>query len=116
MQLGKKDNNNLWTYLGRLWVSSKIHNFTSHWQFLRSKVIPKNYDFYVPDCYSDILPLTKESINKVFKRETTTKNIYSHRTIVDKDTKKYEIASEMKWNSIRQEILPWKWMWQNTLR
>ena len=20
----------------------------------------------------------------------------------------------MKWNSIRQEILPWKWMWQNT--
>ena len=33
---------------------------------------------------------------------------------LDGHTKKYEIASEMKWNSIRQEILSWKWMWQNT--
>ena len=99
MQLGKKDNNNIWTYLGRYWVSSKIHKFTPHWQFLRSNVIPKNYDSYVPDCYSDIIPLTKENINEIFKKETPTKNIY--RTIVDKHTKIYEIASQMKWNSIR---------------
>ena len=26
LQLGKKDNTNIWTYLGRYWVSSKIHN------------------------------------------------------------------------------------------
>ena len=112
IQLGKNDNNNIWTYLGRYWVSSKIHNFTPHWQFLRSNIIPKNYDSYVPDSYADIIPLTKENINEILKKEPTTKNIY--RTIVDKHNKKYEIASEMKWNSIRQEILPWKWMWQNT--
>ena len=109
LQLGKKDNTNIWTYLGRYWVSSKIHNFTPHWQFLCSNVITKNYDSYVPDCYSDILPLTKENINEILKKEATTKNIY--RAIADKYTKRYEIASEMKWNSIRQEILPWKWMW-----
>ena len=112
LQLAKQDNNNIWTYLGRYWVSSKIHNFTPHWQFLRSNVIPKNYDSYVPDCYSDILPLTKDNIKDILKKEATTKNIY--RTIVDKHTNNYEIASEMKWNSIRQEILPWKCMWQNT--
>ena len=116
VQLAKQDNNNIWTYLGRYWVSSKIHNFTPHWQFLRSNVIPKNYDSYVPDCYSDILPLTKDNIKDILKKEATTKNIY--RTIVDKHTNNYEIASEMKWNSIRQEILPWKCMWQiaRTLR
>ena len=58
-----------------------------------------------------MLPLTKENIKDIFKKEATTKNIY--RIIVDKHTKKYEIASEMKWNRIRQEIVPWKWMWQN---
>ena len=110
--LGKKDNNNIWTYLGRCWVSSKIQNFTLHWQFLCSNVIPKNYDSNIPDGYSDILLLTKDNIKDIFKKEATTKKIY--RTIVDKDTKNYEIASEMKWNSIRQEILPWKWRWQNT--
>ena len=93
IQLGKKDNNNIWTCVGKYWVSSKIRNFTSHWQFLRSNVIPKNYDSYAPDCYSDIISLTKESINEMIKKEPTTKNIY--RTIVDKPTKKYEIASEM---------------------
>ena len=108
LQLGKKDKNNIWTYLGRYWLSTKIHNFTPHWQFLRSNVIPKNYD--VPDSYSDILPLTRENINDIFKKETTTKNIY--RTILDRHTRKYEIASEMKWNSIRQEILPRKLIWQ----
>ena len=41
LQLGKKDNTNIWTCLGRYWVSSKIHDFTPHWQFLRSNVIPK---------------------------------------------------------------------------
>ena len=112
IQLGKEDNKNIWTYLGRYWVSSKIHKFTPHWQFLRSNVIPKNCDSYVPDCYSDILPLTKDNIKDINKKEPTTKNIY--RTIVDNHTKNYEIATEMKWNSIRQEILSWKWMWQNT--
>ena len=53
--------------------------------------------------YSDILPLTKDIINEIFKKETTTKNIY--RAIVDKHTEKYQIPSEMKRNSIRQEIL-----------
>ena len=86
LQLGKKDNTNIWTYLGRYWVSSKIHNFTPHWQFLRSNVIPKNYDSYVPDCYSDILPLTEENINEILKKEATTKNIY--RTIVRQTHKK----------------------------
>ena len=52
-QLRKKDNNNICPNLGRYWVSSKIHNFTPHWQFLRSNIIPKNYDSYVPDCYGD---------------------------------------------------------------
>ena len=102
-QLGKKNNNNIWTYLKRYWVSSKIHNSSPHWQFLRSNVIPKTNDSDVPDCYSNIRPLTKESINEILKKEATTKNIY--RTIVNKHTKKYEIASEMKWNRIRQEIL-----------
>ena len=56
--------------------------------------------------------MAKENNNEIFNKEATSKNIY--RTIVDKHTKKYEITSEMKWNSIRQEILQWKWMWQNT--
>ena len=68
------------------------------------------FDSYLPDCYSDILALRKENINNIFKKQATTKNIY--RTIVDKHTKKYEIASEMKWNSIRQEIFPWTRMRQ----
>ena len=50
------------------------------------------------------MPLTKENINEMIKKKKTTKNIY--RTIVDKHSKKYEIAPEVKWNSIRQEILP----------
>ena len=50
LQVGKKDNTNIWTYLGRYGVSSKMHNFTRHWQFLRSNVIPKIYDSYVPNC------------------------------------------------------------------
>ena len=100
LQLGKKDNTNISTYLGRYWVSSKMHKFTPHWQLVRRNVIPKNYDSYVPDCYSDVLPVTKENFNQILKKERTIKNIY--RTIVDKHTKTYEIASEMKWNSIRQ--------------
>ena len=111
IQLGKKDNNNIWTYLKRYWVSSKIQNFTPHWQFLRSNVIPKNYYSYVPDCYSDIIHLTKENIKNIFKKDETTKNIY--RTIVDKHSIKNKIAAEIKWDSIRQEILPWKCIWQN---
>ena len=42
----------------------------------------------------DILPLTRENIKDILTKETTTKNIY--RTIVDRRTQKYEIASEMK--------------------
>ena len=66
LQLEKENNNNIWTYLGRYWLSSKIHNFTPHWQFLRNNVTLKNYDSYVPDCYSDTLPLTRENINDIF--------------------------------------------------
>ena len=40
-----------------------------HTGFLRSNVIPKNYDSYVPDCYSDILPLTKDNIKDILKKE-----------------------------------------------
>ena len=54
IQLGRKDNNNMWMYLGRYWVSSKRHNFVAHGQFLRWSVIPKNCNSYVPDCYSDV--------------------------------------------------------------
>ena len=88
-----------------------MQNFTPHWQFLCTNVIPKNYDSYVPDCYSDIIPLKKKTLRIYSEKEGTTKNIY--RTIVDKSSKKYKIAAEMKWNSIRQEILPWKCIWQN---
>ena len=68
-------------YLERYWVSSEIHNFTTHWQFLRKSVIPETYDSYVPDCYSNIIALAEENINEIFKKEPTTKNIY--RTIVN---------------------------------
>ena len=108
IQLGKKGQQQ------HLDVSSKIHNFTPpHWQFLRSNVIPKSYDSCVPHCYSGIIPLIKQNIKEIFKNEGTTKNIY--RTIVDQHIKNYEITSEMKWNSISQETLPWKWMWENTI-
>ena len=111
IQLGKKDNNNIWTYLKRYCVSSKIQNFTPHWQFLRTNVIPKNYDSYVPDCYSDIIPLTKENIKNIFKKRRNYQEYPQNN--LDKSSKKYKIAAEMKWNCIRQEILPWKCIWQN---
>ena len=28
LQLGNENNTNIWTYLGRYWVASKVHNFT----------------------------------------------------------------------------------------
>ena len=37
IKLGKENNNNIWTYLGRYWVASKIHNFTPEWNFLKNK-------------------------------------------------------------------------------
>ena len=41
MKLGKENNNNIWTYLGRYWVASKIHNFTPEWNFLKKTTILK---------------------------------------------------------------------------
>ena len=35
LQLGNENNTNIWTYLGRYWVASKIHNFTPQWNFLK---------------------------------------------------------------------------------
>ena len=35
LQLGKENNTNIWTYLGRYWVASKIHSFTLQWNFLK---------------------------------------------------------------------------------
>ena len=42
MQLGKKENNNIWTYLGRYWVSSKIHEIASEmkWNSIRQEILP----------------------------------------------------------------------------
>ena len=40
MKLGKENNNNIWTYLRRYWVASKIHNFTPEWNFLKKKQLP----------------------------------------------------------------------------
>ena len=37
LKLGK-ENNNIWTYLGRYWVASKIHNSTPGWNFLKKKI------------------------------------------------------------------------------
>ena len=48
LQLGKKNNTNIWTYLGRYWVASKTHNFTPEWKFLKNNNYPKNYDPYIP--------------------------------------------------------------------
>ena len=44
LQLGKENNTNIWTYLGRYWVASKIHNFTPEWNFPKRNTYPKNYN------------------------------------------------------------------------
>ena len=35
-QLGNKNNTNIWTYLGRHLVASKIHNFTPEWNLKKT--------------------------------------------------------------------------------
>ena len=35
LELRKENNSNIWIYLGRYWVASKIHNFTPEWNFLK---------------------------------------------------------------------------------
>ena len=49
MKLGKENNNNIWTYLGRYWVASKIHNFTPEWNFLKKTTTLKTtIDIFQP--------------------------------------------------------------------
>ena len=62
LQLGNENNTNIWTYLGRYWVASKIHNFTLEWNFLKKNNYPKNYDPYIPSHYDDVIKLTKTNI------------------------------------------------------
>ena len=111
LQLGKENNTNLWTYLGRYWVASKIHNFTPEWNFLKRNNYPKNYDQYIPKFYDDIIKLTKTNIREIKKKQTTTKNIYS--TIVYSLTKNYLLACEARWNTINDQRLNWKQIWLN---
>ena len=102
MKLGKECNNNIWTYLGRYWVASKIHNFTPHWNFLKKTNYPKNYDLYI----------TKTYIKEIKTKLITTKNIYN--TIVKNVTKNYLLAGEARWNLINKQGLDWKQIWLNT--
>ena len=111
LQLGKENNTNIWTYLGRYWVASKIHNFTPEWNFLKRNTYPKNYDPYIPKFYDDIIKLTKTNIKEIKKKQTTTKNIYS--TIVNSLTKNYLLACEARWNTINGQRLNWKQIWLN---
>ena len=41
LQLGNENMINIWTYLGRYWVASKIHKFTPQWNFLKKKQLPQ---------------------------------------------------------------------------
>ena len=88
LELGKENNNNIWTYLGRCWAASKIHNFTPEWNFIKAYI--------------------KEMKNK----STTTKNICN--TIVNNVTKNYLLANEAIWNLINKQGLDWKQIWLNT--
>ena len=72
LQLGKENNTNIWTYLGRYWVASKIHNFTPEWNFLKRNTYPKNCDQYIPKFYNDIIRLTKTNIKEIKKKQTAT--------------------------------------------
>ena len=65
LQLGKENNTNIWTYLGRYWVASKIYNFTPQWNFLKKNNYPKNYGPYIPTHYDDVIKLTKTNIKKI---------------------------------------------------
>ena len=115
LQLGNENNTNIWTYLGRYWVASKIHNFTPQWNFLKSNNYPKNYDPYIPTHYDDIIKLTKTNIKEIKNRTITTKNIYS--TIVSSLNKNYLLVNEARWNLINNnKALNWKQIWQNTFK
>ena len=111
LKLGKENNNNIWTYLGRYWVASKIHNFTPEWNFLKKNNYPKNYDPYIPTYYKDIIKLTKTYIKEIKNKSITTKNVYN--TIVNNVTKNYLLANEARWNLINKQGLDWKQIWLN---
>ena len=65
LKLGKENINSIWTYLGRYWVASKIHNFTPEWNFLKKSNYPKNYNPYIPTYYEHIIKLTKTYIKEI---------------------------------------------------
>ena len=75
MKLGKENNNHIWTYMGRYWVASKIHNFIPEWNFFKKNNSPKNYDPYIPKYYDDLIKLTKTYIKEIKTKLITTKNI-----------------------------------------
>ena len=111
LKLGKENNSNIWTYLGRYWVASKIHNFTPEWNFPKKNNYPKNYDPYIPTNYKDIIKLTKTYIKEVKNKSITTKNVCN--TIVNNVTKNYLLANEARWNLINKQVLDWKQIWLN---
>ena len=112
LQHGKKNNTNIWTYLGRYWVASKIHNFTPEWNFLKNDNYLMNYDPYISTFYEDIIKLTKINVKEIKKKLATTKNIYN--TIVNSLTKNYLLANEARYNIINNQGLNWKQIWLNT--
>ena len=77
LQLGNENNTNIWTYLGRYWVASKIHSFIPQWNFLKKNNYPQNYDPYFLTHYDDVINLTKTNIREIKTKTITTKNIYN---------------------------------------
>ena len=115
LQLGNENMINIWTYLGRYWVASKIHKFTPQWNFLKKNNYPKNYDTYIPTHYDNAIKLTKTNIKEIKNKLITTKNIYN--TIVNSLTKNYLLANKARWNFINNnKTLNWKQIWQNTFK
>ena len=115
LQLGNENNTNIWTYLGRYWVASKIYNFTPQWNFLKKNNYPKNYDPYVQMHYDDVIKLTKANIKEIKNIIITTKNIYN--TIIGRLTENYLLVNEGRWNLINNnKVLNWKQIWQNTFK
>ena len=111
LKLGKENINSIWTYLGRYWVASKIHNFTPEWNFLKKSNYPKNYNPYIPTYYEHIIKLTKTYIKEIKNKSIAAKSIYN--TIINNVTKNYLLANEARWNLINKQGLEWKQIWLN---
>ena len=110
LQLGNENNTNIWTYLGRYWVASKVHNFTPEWNFLKKNNYPN-----IPMHYDDVIKLTKINIKEIKNKLITTKNIYN--TTVNSLPKNYLLANEARWNFINNnKALNWKQIWKNTFK